>query len=133
GEPRKRRRQWRLCSCRHVQTRQTATSHPLRQVRGHRSRTRSTSTAPHWLQSVGTALKSASIGPRNNHGWSERIMRIGVPKEIKVHEYRVGLAAASVGELIAHGHEVVVETKAGTGIDCPDRAYEKAGAQILPD
>jgi alanine dehydrogenase len=60
-------------------------------------------------------------------------MRIGVPKEIKVHEYRVGLTPASVAELVAHGHEVFVETKAGNGIDCPDRAYEKAGAQILPD
>src|SRR3954453_4677419 len=60
-------------------------------------------------------------------------MRIGVPKEIKVHEYRVGLTPASVAELIAHGHEVVVETKAGNGIDCPDSAYEKAGATILPD
>jgi alanine dehydrogenase len=60
-------------------------------------------------------------------------MRVGVPKEIKVHEYRVGLTPASVAELVAHGHEVFVETKAGNGIDCPDKAYEKAGAQILPD
>ena len=60
-------------------------------------------------------------------------MRIGVPKEIKVHEYRVGLTPASVAELIAHGHEVVVETRAGSGIDCPDSAYEKAGASILAD
>ena len=60
-------------------------------------------------------------------------MRIGVPKEIKVHEYRVGLTPASVAELVAHGHEVFVETKAGSGIDCPDPAYEKAGAKILPD
>ena len=60
-------------------------------------------------------------------------MRIGVPKEIKVHEYRVGLTPASVAELVAHGHEVVVETKAGNGIDCPDAAYQKAGAKILPD
>jgi hypothetical protein len=60
-------------------------------------------------------------------------MRIGVPKEIKVHEYRVGLTPASVAELVAHGHELVVETKAGNGIDCPDKAYEKAGATILPD
>ena len=42
-------------------------------------------------------------------------MIIGVPKEIKVHEYRVGLTPASVAELVAHGHEVFVETKAGTG------------------
>jgi len=60
-------------------------------------------------------------------------MRIGVPKEIKVHEYRVGLTPASVAELVAHGHGLFVETKAGQGIDCPDSAYEKAGAQILPD
>src|SRR5436853_910932 len=85
------------------------------------------------LQSVGTEAKSPSIGPRYDHLGSERIMRIGVPKEIKVHEYRVGLTPASVAELVAHGHEVFVETKGGNGIDCPDKAYEKAGAQILPD
>jgi alanine dehydrogenase len=60
-------------------------------------------------------------------------MRIGVPKEIKVHEYRVGLTPASVAELVAAGHDVVVEAKAGNGIDCPDGAYTKAGAKILPD
>ena len=49
-------------------------------------------------------------------------MHIGVPKEIKVHEYRVGLTPASVAELVAHGHEVFVEKKAGTGIDCSDSA-----------
>jgi alanine dehydrogenase len=59
-------------------------------------------------------------------------MRVGVPKEIKVHEYRVGLTPASVAELVAAGHEVFVETKAGTGIDFPDSAYEKVGAKILP-
>ena len=58
-------------------------------------------------------------------------MRIGVPKEIKNHEYRVGLTPASVAELVAAGHEVLVETHAGTGIDCPDAAYKKAGATIL--
>jgi alanine dehydrogenase len=60
-------------------------------------------------------------------------MRIGVPKEIKNHEYRVGLTPASIAELVAAGHEVVVETRAGNGIDCPDAAYRKAGADILPD
>jgi alanine dehydrogenase len=59
-------------------------------------------------------------------------MRVGVPKEIKNHEYRVGLTPASVAELVAHGHEVFVETKAGTGIDFSDSAYEKVGATILP-
>ena len=60
-------------------------------------------------------------------------MRIGEPKEIKVHEYRVGLTTASVAELVAPGHELFVETNAGQGIDCPDKAFEKAGAKILPD
>ena len=59
-------------------------------------------------------------------------MRIGVPKEIKNNEYRVGLTPASVAELVAAGHQVFVETKAGSGIDCPDSAYKKAGAEILP-
>jgi alanine dehydrogenase len=60
-------------------------------------------------------------------------MRVGVPKEIKNHEYRVGLTPASVKELVAAGNELFVETGAGKGIDCPDSAYEKAGATILPD
>ncbi len=60
-------------------------------------------------------------------------MRVGVPKEIKNHEYRVGLTPASVAELVAAGHEVVIETNAGMGIDFPDSAYEQAGASILPD
>jgi alanine dehydrogenase len=60
-------------------------------------------------------------------------MRVGVPKEIKVHEYRVGLTPASVAELVAAGHQVFVQTGAGDGIDCPDGAFRKAGAEILPD
>lgn len=58
-------------------------------------------------------------------------MRIGVPKEIKVHEYRVGLTPASVRELVARGHEVLVETGAGAGIGAEDSAYLAAGAQIV--
>jgi alanine dehydrogenase len=60
-------------------------------------------------------------------------MRIGVPKEIKNHEYRVGLTPASVAELIAAGHDVLVETRAGTGIDFDDTAYTAVGARIAPD
>jgi alanine dehydrogenase len=60
-------------------------------------------------------------------------MRVGVPKEIKVHEYRVGLTPASVAELIAAGHEVIVETRAGLGIDLTDRDYVDAGARIAAD
>ena len=58
-------------------------------------------------------------------------MRVGVPKEIKVHEYRVGLTPASVAELTAAGHEVIVETKAGLGIDFEDQAYVDVGARIV--
>ena len=60
-------------------------------------------------------------------------MRVGVPKEIKVHEYRVGMTPASITELVAAGHQVFVQTGAGNGIDCPDGAFRKAGAEILPD
>jgi alanine dehydrogenase len=60
-------------------------------------------------------------------------MRVGVPKEIKVHEYRVGLTPASVAELIAAGHSVIVETKAGGGIDFSDQDYVKVGATIAAD
>ena len=58
-------------------------------------------------------------------------MLIGVPKEVKSHEYRVGLVPGSVRELVHHGHKVVVETGAGAGIGFDDRAYETAGAEIL--
>ena len=57
-------------------------------------------------------------------------MLIGVPKEIKNHEYRVGLVPGSVRELIHHGHSVVVETNAGGGIGSSDADYEAAGASI---
>jgi alanine dehydrogenase len=60
-------------------------------------------------------------------------MRIGVPKEIKVHEYRVGLTPAGARELIAAGHEVCVEAHAGVGIGMDDAQYAACGATILPD
>ncbi len=58
-------------------------------------------------------------------------MRIGVPKEVKNHEYRVGLTTLSVKELISAGHEVVVETNAGVGIGLTDAHYKEVGAKIL--
>lgn len=58
-------------------------------------------------------------------------MRVGVPKEIKNHEYRVGLTPPSVEELVRHGHDVFVETNAGMGIDFTDQDYQDAGATIL--
>jgi alanine dehydrogenase len=57
-------------------------------------------------------------------------MRIGVPREIKVHEYRVGLVPAGVRELVAAGHEVLIETQAGEGVGILDLQYEAAGASI---
>jgi alanine dehydrogenase len=58
-------------------------------------------------------------------------MRIGVPKEIKNHEYRVGLVPAAVLELVKRGHEVFIEHNAGSGINLFDSDYEQAGATIL--
>jgi alanine dehydrogenase len=60
-------------------------------------------------------------------------MRVGCPKEIKVHEYRVGLTPESAAELVRAGHEVFLETKAGEGIGAPDSVYEKVGVKILPN
>ncbi len=60
-------------------------------------------------------------------------MRVGVPKEIKNHEYRVGLTPPSVAELVGAGHSVVVETNAGMGIDFEDQDYVDAGARIVAD
>ncbi len=60
-------------------------------------------------------------------------MLIGVPREIKTHEYRVGLTTASVSELAHNGHRVIVETQAGAGIGLGDEAYRRAGAEIVAD
>ena len=57
-------------------------------------------------------------------------MLVGVPKEIKNHEYRVGLTPGSVRELIHHGHRVVVESEAGAGIGMHDADYRAAGAEV---
>ncbi len=57
-------------------------------------------------------------------------MLVGVPKEIKVHEYRVGLTPSSVREMTAHGHAVLVQTDAGIGIGAADDDYRRAGAEI---
>ncbi|RFZ81985.1 alanine dehydrogenase [Shinella sp. WSJ-2] len=58
-------------------------------------------------------------------------MRVGCPKEIKNHEYRVGLTPGAVREYVAHGHDVIIETKAGAGIGADDDAYRAAGAKIV--
>ncbi len=60
-------------------------------------------------------------------------MRVGTVREIKNHEYRVGLTPESAREMVAHGHEVWVETGAGLGIGASDAAYSAAGARVQPD
>jgi alanine dehydrogenase len=59
-------------------------------------------------------------------------MRVGVPKEIKNHEYRVGLTPGAVREYSARGHQVLVQADAGAGIAADDAAYVAAGATIIP-
>jgi alanine dehydrogenase len=60
-------------------------------------------------------------------------MRVAVPKEIKNNEFRVAITPAGVHDLVTHGHDVVIETGAGTGSSIPDEAYVDAGATIAPD
>ena len=59
-------------------------------------------------------------------------MKVGIPKEIKNHEYRVAITPAGVMELVRNGHEVVIEQDAGLGSSIPNEDYVKAGATILP-
>ncbi|HET6560251.1 MAG TPA: alanine dehydrogenase [Marmoricola sp.] len=58
-------------------------------------------------------------------------MRVGVPKEVKNHEYRVAMTPAGVHELVVHGHQVFVEKGAGVGSSIPDQQYVEAGATML--
>jgi alanine dehydrogenase len=64
-------------------------------------------------------------------GHLEEAMRIGVPKEIKIHECRVGLVPSSVRELVHSGHQVFVEKSAGAGAGIGDEAYRQVGARIV--
>ncbi|MCR1784305.1 hypothetical protein KVF89_17320 [Nocardioides carbamazepini] len=60
-------------------------------------------------------------------------MRVGVRKEVKNHEHRVAITPMGVHELVAHGHEVVVQTGAGLGSSTGDEDYVPAGTPVLPD
>jgi len=90
---------------------------------------------------VRLAAKRKPLSPDRNYlvtvgrgpGGEGEVMRVGCPKEIKVHEYRVGLVPAGVRELVGDGHDVFIETGAGAGIGIDDEAYTAAGAKILPD
>ena len=58
-------------------------------------------------------------------------MKIGVPAEVKNHEYRVAATPAGVHELVRHGHDVTVQRGAGLGSHIPDEEYLAAGAKII--
>ena len=60
-------------------------------------------------------------------------MKVGIPREVKNHEYRVAITPAGVRELVSHGHEVYLEKDAGVGSQLTDDAYTAAGAAIIPD
>src|SRR5262245_64752376 len=60
-------------------------------------------------------------------------MRVGVPKEVKDREFRVGLVPSTVRELVTNGHQVLVETGAGVGAGLADADYQAAGAEIVAD
>lgn len=80
-------------------------------------------------------LLSSFTGGDNSNLKSKQIqsnMKIGIPKEIKNNENRVGATPAGVKELVKHGHEVYVQHTAGEGSGFPDSEYEAAGAKILP-
>lgn len=59
-------------------------------------------------------------------------MKVGIPREVKDHEYRVAITPAGTHELVRAGHEVLIETGAGAGSSIPDEEYAAAGARILP-
>ena len=59
-------------------------------------------------------------------------MKVGIPREIKNHEYRVAITPAGVHELVRGGHQVVIEAGAGEGSSIPDEDFVTAGAKILP-
>ena len=58
-------------------------------------------------------------------------MIVGIPKEIKNHEYRIGMTPAGVRELVNRGHQVLVETEGGVGVGFDNASYEAVGAQII--
>jgi alanine dehydrogenase len=63
----------------------------------------------------------------------QRAMKVGIPREVKNHEYRVAITPSGVRELVSHGHEVYLEKDAGVGSQLTDDAYVAAGATIIPD
>ncbi len=85
------------------------------------------------MVSIGTALINSLYWRRTNYKRKLKVifMIIGVPKEIKNNENRVGLTPAAVASYINHGHEVLIETTAGEGSGFTDQDYVDAGAKIV--
>src|SRR5688572_29930744 len=73
---------------------------------------------------------AGSIDSARTPADARRAMRIGVPKEIKTQEFRVGMTPSGVAILVSRGHTVLIEQGAGIGSSIPDEAFVKAGAQI---
>jgi alanine dehydrogenase len=101
-------------------------------------------TAQWWLHSAQPVIVTcrrppceplSRVGSRVEHLLDQREveMLVGVPREIKDHEYRVGLTPSAVRELVAHGHKVIVQAGAGEAIDLDDVHYQAAGAEIVAD
>src|SRR5208283_770202 len=65
-----------------------------------------------------------------SQGFRRPSMLVGVPKEIKDNEFRVGMTPAAVAELVHHGHRAIVEKGAGVGSGSPDDEYARAGAEL---
>src|SRR5580704_4432648 len=78
------------------------------------------------------SVQGAGAGPQYRRGRTGPV-KVGVPKEIKNHEYRVAMTPAGVLELVRAGHEVCIERDAGAGSSIPDADFAAAGAVILPD
>src|SRR6476659_10242632 len=80
------------------------------------------------IDSRATPRRSGGLPAERNPG----PMKVGVPKEVKNHEYRVALTPIGVHELVQNGHEVYIEAGAGVGSSIPDEEYVAAGATMLP-
>src|SRR5690349_20929890 len=98
---------------------------------GHADRARHQHVAATSSRDASPIFGARSVGCLGSAADTARRMRIGVPKEIKTQDFRVGMTPAGVAILTARGHTVMVEQGAGGGSAIPDEAYVKAGAKIV--
>src|SRR5260370_25393271 len=83
------------------------------------------------MSALSTRLSPAIFAPFFKPPRTRPAMIVGVPKEIKTREYRVGLVPGGAAALVQRGHAVLIEKGAGLGSGIPDEAYVRAGAQIV--